>query len=254
MDAGHYTDSARCPLAGRTALVTGGARRLGAAVVRHLSDLGARVIVHCFQSQDEAEALVASLKTAGAVARANLAIPEGAEHLYAQLATMGESPDLLVHAAAGFVRADLRESDAALWDRVLALNLRSFALLAREMERQRGTRGGDLIAIADAAALELWPGYLAHSVAKAGLLALVKALAKGLAPAYRVNAIVPGPVLLPEDTPEAEAEQIRRRTLLERLGSPVDVARAVAYLAGASFSTGAVVHVTGGSELWRGRT
>lgn len=223
-------------------------------MVRHLSNLGARVIVHCFQSRDEAEALVASLPTVGAVARADLSSPEGAGHLYAQLETMGESPDLLVHAAAGFERAGLRDSDAALWDRVLALNLRSFALLAREMERQRGRRGGDLIAIADAAALELWPGYLAHSVAKAGLVALVKALAKGLAPAYRVNAIVPGPVLLPEDTPEAEAEQIRRRTLLERLGNPEDVAKAVAYLAGASFSTGAVLHVTGGSELWRGRT
>jgi len=241
-------------LQGRLALVTGGARRVGAAIVRELDAAGAEVIIHARRSASEARALASELERPGGVVLADLEKPEGAERLLdgACESSGGRHADLVVHAAASFRRGALLETSVAEWDRVQALNLRSCFLIAQGMARRRGAEGGDLIAIADAAALELWPGYLAHSVAKAGLLALVRALAKAMAPRFRVNAVVPGPVLLPEGMSEEEREAIRARTLLGRLGEPEHVARAVRFLAECDFATGAALEVTGGSHLWRG--
>ena len=124
---------------------------------------------------------------------------------------------------------------------------------AVKLAAARAGRGGDLVAIGDSAGLELWPSYVAHSIAKAGLLSLVKLLAKGMAPTFRVNAIVPGAVLPPDGTSAELVATYARRTLLQRIGQPADIADAVAYLLRARFVTGAILPVTGGSELWRGR-
>lgn len=227
---------------------------MGAAIVRELDAAGARVIIHARNSETEARALQSELARPGGVVLADLEQPDGAEQLLdgAREVSGGRHADLVVHAAASFRRGMLLETSAAEWDGVLALNLRSCFLIAQGMARRRGAEGGDLIAIADAAALELWPGYLAHSVSKAGLLALVRALAKAMAPRFRVNAVVPGPVLLPEGTSAQEREAIRARTLLGRLGEPEHVARAVRFLAECDFTTGTALEVTGGSQLWRG--
>jgi len=188
------------------------------------------------------------------VLQADLSSTTGAEALLEEATRIseGRSPDIVVHAAASFLRRPFLETTAEDWDAVHALNTRAFFLLARGLAARRAGKGGDLIAIADAAALELWPGYLAHSVSKAALLALVRALAKALAPDFRVNAVVPGPVLLPDGTPPEEADAIRSRTLLGRLGSPSHVAQAVRFLLECDYTTGAAIEVTGGSNLWRG--
>ena len=94
---------------------------------------------------------------------------------------------------------------------------------------------------------------MAHSVAKAALIPLVKALAKALAPRYRVNGVMPGPVLARPGTSPAELERMRQQTLLKRLGDPGDVVRAVEFLLRCDFATGSWVEVTGGSQLWRGQ-
>lgn len=242
-------------LAGRTVLVTGGARRVGEAISRHLAVRGARVLIHYHGSEEEARRLAASLASLPAGAAcfgADLASPEGPAALLAACEAAGESPDALVHGAASFLNKGLFETTAGDWDRVFALNLRAFFLLAKEHARRRGERGGDLIAICDSAAYELWPGYLAHSVAKAAVIPLVKALAKALAPRFRVNGVVPGPVLPPDDMPESELAAIRERTLLKRLGDPRHVAQAVEFLLVCDYATGSIVEVTGGSQLWRG--
>ncbi|HSM50009.1 MAG TPA: SDR family oxidoreductase [Thermoanaerobaculia bacterium] len=253
MTAPDYRDGASRLLAGRTLLVTGGAHRVGEAISRHLGSLGARIVVHAHRHLAAAEDLVASLPAGGLALAADLRSPDGAARVYEQLGLLAPEVDGLVHAAASFRRGSLAEVEAGEWDEVHALNLRSFALLAERRLAARGSRGGDLVAIGDAAGIELWPSYIAHSVAKAGLLALVRALAKGMAPAFRVNAVVPGPVLPPEGTTAEQAASFAGRTLLQRLGRPEDVAEAVAYLLGARFVTGAVLPVTGGSELWRGQ-
>jgi pteridine reductase len=246
-------ETAQRPFAGRTILVTGGAHRVGGAISRYLGARGARVLVHYHGNAGLAADLVAGLPAGGAAFAADLADPEGSRRLFEACAAAGEEPDALVHAAASFLHKPLLDTSAADWDGVQALNLRAFFLLAQELARRRGALGGDLVAIGDAAALELWPGYVAHSVAKAALVALVKALAKALAPRYRVNGVMPGPVLPPAGVSAAELERMRQRTLLKRLGDPVDVARAVDFLLRSDFSTGSWVEVTGGSQLWRGQ-
>jgi len=241
-------------LRGRLALVTGGARRVGAAIVRELAEHGADVVIHTHASRDQAEALARTLPTAAHVVEADLRSASAAESVLgiAERASEGRTPDILVHSAASFLARPALETTAEDWDAVHALNSRAFFLMAKGLALRRGDLGGDLIAIADAAALELWPGFLAHSVSKAGLLALVRGLAKALAPRYRVNAVIPGPVLLPEGTSAGEADAIRARTLLGRLGRPEHVAQAVRFLLECDFATGSSIEVTGGSTLWRG--
>jgi pteridine reductase len=246
-------ESAELPLAGRSILVTGGAHRVGGAISRHLGGRGARVLVHYHRHGAQAAELAAGLPAGGAAFGADLSDPAGPRRLLAACAAAGEAPDAVVHSAASFLRRPLLETSAAEWDAVQALNLRSFFLLAQELARRRGDLGGDLVAIGDAAAVELWSGYLAHSVAKAALVPLVKGLAKALAPRYRVNGVMPGSVLPPEGTPPAELERMRERTLLKRLGQPGDVACAVEFLLRCDFATGSWIEVTGGSPLWRGQ-
>jgi pteridine reductase len=241
------------PFLGRTILVTGGAHRVGGAISRHLGGRGARVLVHYHRHGAEAAALAAGLPAGGVAFGGDLSDPEGPRRLLDACAAAGEEPDAVVHAAASFLRRPPLSTSAADWDGVQALNLRAFFLLAQELARRRGDLGGDLVAIGDAAGLELWSGYLAHSVAKAALVPLVKALAKALAPHYRVNGVMPGPVLPPEGSAPEEVERMRERTLLKRLGSPADVALAVEFLLRCDFATGAWIEVTGGSQLWRGQ-
>lgn len=253
MTAPDYKDADPATLAGRTVLVTGGAHRVGGAISTHLGALGARVIVHAHQHLQAADRLVAKLPAGSVAIGADLRLPDGADRLYEALGSLAPQVDGLVHAAASFLRGPLAELTAAQWDEVFSLNLRAFALLAGRFAAARAGRGGDLIAIGDSAGLELWPSYVAHSIAKAGLLSLVKLLAKGMAPAFRVNAIVPGAVLPPDGTSAELVATYARRTLLQRIGQPADIADAVAYLLRAPFVTGAILPVTGGSELWRGR-
>jgi pteridine reductase len=246
------------PLAGRSVLVTGGARRVGGAISGHLAALGARVLVHYHESAAEARRLVAALPGGGACFGADLSRPEGPATLLAAAAAAGERPDAVVHAAASFLGRPLLDTTVEDWDRVMALNLRSTFLLGQELGRRwadgaGGADGdGDLVVIGDAGGLELWTGYFAHSVAKAALIPLVKALAKALAPGIRVNGVMPGPVLPPEGASREELARIRERTLLKRLGNPLHVAQAVAFLLTCDYATGSWVEVTGGSQLWRG--
>jgi pteridine reductase len=111
------------------------------------------------------------------------------------------------------------------------------------------TKGGAIVNIADLAALETWPEYIPHGISKAGVMQLTRALARKLAPAIRVNAVVPGAVLLPEHWTKEDADKLVRTTPLARLGAPEDVARAVVYLLESDYVTGDAVIVDGGRHL-----
>jgi pteridine reductase len=243
------------PLAGHTVLVTGGAHRVGGAISLRLGSLGARVLVHYHQSALEARKLVAELEAGGACYAADLSQPDGPHALMEACDEAGERPTAIVHAAASFLGRSLLDTSVSEWDAVMALNLRSTFLLAQLLAQRLARSGseGDLVVIGDAAGIELFDGYFAHSVAKAALIPLVKALAKALAPAIRVNGVIPGPVLPPSHTSEAELARIQEQTLLKRIGDPSDVAHAVEFLLTCDYATGSWVHVTGGSELWRGK-
>jgi pteridine reductase len=111
------------------------------------------------------------------------------------------------------------------------------------------SRGGAITFIADSAGLRPWASYVPYSISKAGVVALTRGLAIELAPAVRVNAVAPGPVLLPADYDEAARRKSIARTLLQRVGSAEDIAQAVVYLAAAPYVTGVVLPVDGGRHL-----
>ncbi len=243
-------DGARKRARERCVLVTGGAHRVGAAIARRLAAGGARIAIHFHGSEEPARRLAEELPGARCF-QADLSRANAPQALLGDCAAAGMSPDAIVHAAASFLNRPLASTTSDDWDAVMALNLRAFFLLARDYEALRGEAGGQMVAIADSGARELWPGYLAHCVSKAALLDLVQALAKAMAPRFRVNAVVPGPVLPPDGTDAEEAKRLAARTLLGRIGKPDDVARAVEFLLDSDYATGAIVDVTGGAHLWR---
>jgi pteridine reductase len=155
---------------------------------------------------------------------------------------------LLVNSAANFFRVPFEQLDEGVWDASLDVNLKAPFLLSWHLGLAMKRRGeGCIVNLADWAGERPMTHYLPYCVSKAGIICLTKALAKELAPAVRVNAVAPGPVLPPDDMSDAERDAVARATPLGRLGTPDDVARCVRFLAeDAGYSTGAVFHVDGG--------
>lgn len=242
-------------LAGRVALVTGGARRLGRAFALALAGRGMRVAVHYGSSQAEADATVAEIRAAGGTAE-----PFGGDLREASIAmalpgrvveTFGQL-DVLVNSAAVMERLSVAETTVADWDAILALNLRAPFLLAQQAAAPLARSGGKIINIADLGGLEPWPGYAAHSISKAGVVMLTKVLAMALAPSVTVNAIAPGTVLVPEEYDAIKREFLSATTPLRRLGVPGDAVAALLYLLeGGDFVTGETLVVDGGRQLRR---
>jgi pteridine reductase len=109
--------------------------------------------------------------------------------------------------------------------------------------------GGAIVNIADLAAFETWRGYIPHAITKAGIVQMTRGLAHALAPKIRVNAIAPGPVLLPDGWTQEQADKLISTTPLARLGSPDDVAQAALYLLSADYVTGETIIVDGGRHI-----
>lgn len=236
-----------------TALITGGAVRVGRAIALGLAAGGTRVVVHYHGSGEAAERLVAEVEAAGGSAAAIGADLSRHEEVL-RLAEEVEQPfgplDLLVNNAAIFPEEGLGEVDEALWERTIAINLRAPFFLTQQIGGRMRERGdGSIINLGDLAGIQSWSGYAAHGIAKAGLLHLTRVAARALAPAVRVNAIAPGTVLPPEDFPEDQVAALARGAPLQRIGTPDDVVQAVLYLARASFVTGETIIVDGGRNL-----
>lgn len=249
--------AATLALAGQVALVTGGARRVGAEIVRHLHAAGASVAIHCHRSRTQAQALAAELNAGRAgsalVCSADLLQAERLRPLVdgvvAQLGGLG----ILVNNASSFYPTPLATLTGAQWHDLMGTNLAAPLFLAQAAASALRRAHGLVVNIADIHGLRPLPGYLAYSTAKAALIHLTRALARELAPEVRVNAVAPGPVLWPEaGLDDAQKQEIISRTLLQRAGSPADVARAVCFFAtDAPYVTGQVLSVDGGrSQRW----
>jgi len=229
-------------LSGKTALVTGGARRVGRAIVEELAAAGCRVVIHYNGSAADADALARTLRDATAVA-ADLRDREAASRL---VAAAGGRLDILVNSAAGYARTPLSSLSDDAWNDMLALNLAAPMRLMREASRAGAS---SIVNLVDVAAWQPWANWSAYATSKAALLHLSRCLAIELAPATRVNCVAPGTVIFPDDWDEARRAQQLEKVPLGRVGSPADVARAVRFLCEEPYLTGACIPVDGGAGL-----
>ena len=240
-------------LAGKVALVTGAAVRVGRAIALTLAGSGADVAVHYFSSGARAEETARDIRALGRstlAIRADLGSPEECRRAVKETVNGLGPLDLLVHSASNFHRASLAETGEELWDSSMNVNARAGFLLAREAAPMLKERRGRVVLISDFLARDPARHYLAHAVSKSAVEGLVRALAVELAPEVSVNGVAPGTVLVPEGTSPEEAEKLARRVPARRNGDPEDVARTVLFLCtGPSFITGQIIAVDGGRSL-----
>jgi pteridine reductase len=243
------------PLAGKSALVTGAARRVGAAIVRTLHAAGASVVLHYRSSAEEAAALAQELNGVRAgsatIAQCDLLESSAVAELANTAATAFGGLDILVNNASSFYPTPLGDIDEDDWNDLIGTNLKAPLFLAQAAAASLRERSGLIVNLADIHGVRPMRRHPVYCVAKAGLIMLTKSLARELGPQVRVNAISPGPVLWPEGGVDAELrDEIISRTALKRIGSAEDVARAVLFFASeAPFVTGQILAVDGGRSI-----
>jgi pteridine reductase len=243
------------PLRGKAALVTGAARRVGAAIATALHAAGASVVVHYRSSAEEADALAGQLNSirpgSATLAQCDLLDCAAVKDLARAAATAFGGLDILVNNASSFYPTPLGDIDEDDWNDLVGTNLKAPLFLAQAASPALRERSGLIINLADIHGMRPLRRHPVYCVAKAGLIMLTKSLARELGPQVRVNAIAPGPVMWPEDGIEAALrEEIIERTALKRPGSAEDVARAVLFFASeAPFVTGQILAVDGGRSI-----
>lgn len=234
-------------------LVTGGARRLGAAIVEHLHGRGMNVIVHCLGSLEAAGELARRLverrPASVVVVQADLGEPGGAESLAEQVRTVTPRLALLVNNASRFYPTPLGEVTGERWKDLMGSNVRGAFFLSQALAPHLA--GGAIVNVVDIYARRPLPGYPVYSMAKATLEMMTRSLAVELAPEVRVNGVAPGAILWPEGDQAVEGQAaLLERVALGRLGSPEDIAGAVAFLGlDAPYVTGQILAVDGGRSL-----
>jgi len=250
-------DALRDPsLQEKVVLVTGAARRIGAAIARRLHAAGANVLLHYRGAEAEAANLEAELNAARAKSaykvKADLLAPIAPRSLVSTAEERFGRLDVLVNNASTFYPTAVGSIEAGHWEELIGSNLRAPLFLAQQAAPLLKKNGGAIVNVADIHAERPLKGYLVYSVAKAGLVALTRALALELAPEIRVNGVAPGAIAWPEDGQFEAAERARivAGTPLARLGSAEEIARAVHFLATAPFVTGQILAVDGGRSVF----
>jgi pteridine reductase len=238
-------------LYGKVALVTGAGKRLGRAVALRLSEEGMDVAVHYGGSAKEAAEVVGKIEETGQKAVAIRADLRSVDQIRQLLLAVGNELgrlDVLVNSAANFLPGSVISTTEQVWDASLDTNVKAPFFVAQAAAPMLRRSKGAIVNFADTGGILGWPGFIGHSVAKAGLINLTKSLAKALAPDVRVNAIAPGTITMPGDPPEWEQEFVKLAPL-RKTGRPSDIAEAVLYLATAEFLTGHTLVLDGGRTL-----
>jgi pteridine reductase len=239
-------------LEGKVILVTGGARRVGAAIVRRLHVAGASVLLHYRSASSAAETLADELGSArpGSVRtlRADLLATDGLPALVDRALQAFGRLDGLVNNASSFFATPVGAIREADWTDLIGTNLKAPLFLSQAAAPSLRESRGAIVNIVDIHAERPLARYPVYCAAKAGLAGLTRALAIELAPEVRVNGVAPGPIAWPEtdDFDPGERAAIVEHTLLKRVGDPEDIAGAVAYLLSAPYVTGQILAVDGG--------
>jgi len=229
----------------RTAIVTGGARRIGAEIVRALAADGWHVLIHCHRSHAEAEALAAELGSASIV-RAELADPEAAARILS--AADGLPPlRLLVNSASRFVYDSAGDFSLEGWNAHFDVNLRAPALLSQAFAVR--AEKGLIVNLLDAKLCQPNPDFFTYTISKMGLAGLTELLARALAPRIRVCAIAPSVTLVSGPQSRDNFEQVHKMNALGRGVEAADIVAALRFILAAPVLTGQTITLDGGQRF-----
>jgi pteridine reductase len=237
------------------ALITGGARRIGAEICRSLHAAGFNIAIHCRNSKEEALALAATLNAArensASVHRADLSKQEDLLSLAADIDKHWGRLDTLINNASSFYSTPLVSATLEQWDDLMSSNLKAPFFLAQTFATHLKNTHGCIINIADIHADRPLSDHPIYCAAKAGNVMLVKSLAKDMAPDVRVNGVAPGAILWPEDgMKESDKQDMLGKIPLEKLGQAEDIARTVKFLVcDAPYISGQILSVDGGRSV-----
>jgi pteridine reductase len=241
----------------KVVLITGGAKRVGAAICRSLHAEGYTMMIHYKSSFHEAQSLQAELNLhradSAAIVQGDLLDIENIPNLVSATINQFGRLDVLINNASTYYASELGDIDESKWHDLMGSNLKAPLFLSQAAATELRKNHGCIVNITDMHVERPKKGYIIYSVAKAGLVTLTKSLAHELSPEVRVNAVAPGPVQWPDSNPqfdEVYRQRVINQTLLKRVGEAEDVAKAVKFLiADAPFITGHVLAVDGGRSI-----
>jgi pteridine reductase len=236
----------------KTALITGGAARIGAQIVKTLHHNQFNIIIHCNQSKDKAQLLCDELNSIRAnsveIVSGNLNNIDELDSLVSSV----KSIDLLVNNASVFYPKSVEDSEMKDWDDVININLKAPFFLSKGLSKTLSKNDGSIINIIDIHSERPLKKHAIYNISKAGLKMLTQTLAKELAPRIRVNGVSPGSILWPQDSAEITEDDknlMLERIALHRQGSPQDIADTVLFLANSNYITGQIINIDGGRTL-----
>jgi pteridine reductase len=244
-------------LSGKTALITGGARRVGAAISRRLHALGANLMLHYRASVNDARALQHELNAlrpnSVALVQADLLNVATLPNLVKETLSQFGSLDILINNASSFFPTAVGDITEKAWDDLIGTNLKAPLFLSQAAAPELRKRHGCIVSIVDIHAEFPLKNYVVYTVAKGGLLALTRSLARELGPEVRVNGVSPGAILWPESgewQDEVSRQRIVNQIVLKRVGEPDDIAKAVEFLVSAApYVTGQILAIDGGRSI-----
>lgn len=242
-------------LQGKTILLTGAAKRIGAITARFLQAQGVTVIIHYHQAEQEAQQLAQDLNAlranSCALVRGNLLDTEHLKNLVQEAVAYTGRLDVLINNASTYYATPLETLTLAQWDDLTGVNVKAPIFLAQAAAPYLKASQGSIVNMVDIHGMRPHSGYIAYGVAKAGLVMATQLLARELGPEIRVNGVAPGAILWPEQGVSSEHQtNTLARTALKRAGSPEDIAKAISFLIqDASYITGQIIAVDGGRLL-----
>tara|TARA_B100001094_G_scaffold42710_1_gene37499 strand:- start:305 stop:1024 length:720 start_codon:yes stop_codon:yes gene_type:complete len=236
----------------KKALITGGAARIGAQIVKTLHHNQFNIIIHCNQSKDKAQLLCDELNSIRAnsveIVSGNLNNIDELDSLVSSI----KSIDLLVNNASVFYPKSVEDSEMKDWDDLININLKAPFFLSKGLSKTLSKNDGSIINIIDIHSERPLKKHAIYNISKAGLKMLTQTLAKELAPRIRVNGVSPGSILWPQDSAEISEDDknlMLERIALHRQGSPQDIADTVLFLANSNYITGQIINIDGGRTL-----